>query len=132
MTMTERTGPETVKRPLSITIGSWFFIALGGVTLVAGLLPAASGATPEHPETLLELSLVCAVRLVAVLGGAFMLRGRNWARWLLVAWVAFHLGISSLHSVFALMVHAGLFGIILYLLFRRAASAYFRSRRMTA
>ena len=32
--------------------------------------------------------------LVGLLAGIFMLRGHNWARWLAVAWMAFHVAIS--------------------------------------
>ena len=28
--------------------------------------------------------------LLAILSGVFMLRGQNWARWLALAWIAFH------------------------------------------
>ena len=71
---------------------------------------------------------VCSVRFLAVLGGVFMLYGFNWARWLLVLWMAFHIVISAMHSLRQLLVHSLLFGAILFFLFRPRASAYFRAR----
>lgn len=55
-----------------------------------------------------------------------MLRGWNWARWLLVVWLAYHVVLSALHSVFEVAVHGFLFGVIAYFLFRTPANAFFR------
>jgi hypothetical protein len=30
------------------------------------------------------------VRIQAIVAGIFLLRGRNWARWLAIAWIGFH------------------------------------------
>jgi len=67
------------------------------------------------------------VRIASIVAGVFMLYGRNWARWLLVAWMAFHIVLSALHSALQLLMHAVIFSVILYFLFRRPASAYFRA-----
>ena len=58
-----------------------------------------------------------------------MLRGFNWARWLLVVWIAYHVILSAFHSPFEAAVHGLLFVIVAYFLFRPQASAYFRRRR---
>jgi hypothetical protein len=55
-----------------------------------------------------------------------MLRGRNWARWLCAAWLAAHIVIAGLHTLEQLLIHAVLFVVISFLLFRPRASAYFR------
>ena len=34
--------------------------------------------------------LIEIIRVAAIVGGAFMLRGHNWARWLVLAWIGFH------------------------------------------
>ncbi len=34
-----------------------------------------------------------------------MLRGSNWARWLALAWIAFHVFLSFLHSWQQVLVH---------------------------
>ena len=66
-------------------------------------------------------------RLLQIVAGVFMLFGRNWARWLLVAWIAFHIVVSALHSVVFLLMHVLIFSVILFLVFRRPASAYFNA-----
>lgn len=69
--------------------------------------------------------MVHLVRLASVVAGVFMLRGHNWARWLLVAWMAFHIVLSALHSALQLLIHVAIFSVILFFIFRRPASAYF-------
>ena len=108
------------KRPLSITIISWIFIAAG----VVGLAYHANEFRTRSPFDY-ELLWVCFVRLLAILAGVFMLRGSNWARWLLVLWLGYHVGLSFLHTPFELIVHSLLFVAVLYFLFRAPASAYF-------
>jgi hypothetical protein len=110
-------------RPLSITIISWIFIITGGIGLVYHL----TELNVQHPLEN-DIVWVCSVRFLAVLGGAFMLYGFNWARWLLVFWMAFHIVLSAMHSLQQLLVHSLLFGAILFFLFRPRASAYFRAK----
>ena len=111
------------KRPLSIAIISWTFIVTGGI----GLIYHLTELNVQHPLEN-DTVWVCPVRFLAVLGGAFMLYGFNWARWLLVLWMAFHIVLSALHSLQQLLVHSLLFAAILFFLFRPRASAYFRAR----
>jgi hypothetical protein len=70
---------------------------------------------------------VCFVRLLAILCGVFMLRGSNWARWLLLVWIAYHIILSAFHSLSELVMHTLLLGVVAYFLFRPGASAYFRA-----
>src|SRR3989442_16009799 len=107
------------KRPLSVTLIGWLFIAAGGI----GLAYHAAEFRTRRP---LEFAVVCFVRLLAVVGGAFLLRGRNWARWLLLAWMAYHVLLSVLHTPVELVMHGVLLAVIAYFLFRPKASAYFR------
>ena len=109
------------KRPLSITIISWLFLAAG----VIGLAYHATEFKAQHPFEN-DAVWVCLVRFLAILCGTFMLRGSNWARWLLVVWMGYHIVLSVLHSPLQLVVHSLLFAVILYFLFRPQASAYFR------
>ena len=111
------------QRPRSITVISWVFIAVGVVALTYHLLPQHIAESRDE-----GLLWVCLVRLLAVVSGVFMLRGHNWARWLLVAWLALHVGLSFLHSAIQVIVHGLLSAVIVYFLFRPAASAYFRRK----
>jgi hypothetical protein len=115
------------KRPLSITLISWLFVGVG----VVGLAYHASEFNPQRP---FEHDLLWGgfVRLLAIVGGGFMLRGSNWARWLLVAWLGFHVVLSIRHTPIQLAVHTLLFVVVLFFLFRARASAYFRSAPVRA
>ena len=70
--------------------------------------------------------MVLALSLLAVVGGAFLLRGRDWARWLSMAWIAFHVGVSFFHSMREVAVHALFLVVFAVVLFRPAANHYFR------
>ena len=111
-------------RPRSITIISWVFIAVGCVALLYHL----SELTAQQPFDN-GLLWVCFVRVLAIIAGAVMLRGFNWARWLLVLWMVYHIVLSVFHSPVELTMHIFLFGIFGYFLFRPEASAYFRRRK---
>jgi hypothetical protein len=115
-------------RPLSITIISWVFIIFGAIALISGLLPLMSATTAQRVADFKSHWMVHLSRLAQIVGGLFMLRGHNWARWLMVAWIAFHIVVGALHSVVQLAVHVGIFSVILFFLFRRPASAYFTGR----
>jgi hypothetical protein len=117
------------KRPRSITVISWIFVAFGSIALLTGVLPNVNTTAAQRIAELKGHWYVHVSRMVMVLGGVFMLYGFNWARWLLVVWMAFHLVIGALHSPFQLLMHTLIFAIILYFLFRPPASAYFRGTR---
>src|SRR5438093_11252577 len=119
------------KRPRSIAVISWIFIAFGCIALLAGLLPLVDEAASQRlaefiAQRPVEFGLVWIARILAILSGAFVLYGFNWARWLLVIWMGYHVVLSALHSPLELFVHSLLFATILYFLFRPQASAYFR------
>jgi uncharacterized membrane protein HdeD (DUF308 family) len=107
------------KRPRSITVIGWIFIAVGVVALVYHLLPPYEA----------RLFWVCFVRILAVVSGVFLLFGFNWARWLLVVWIGYHVFLSVFHSLFQTAVHGLLFAVIAFFLFRPSASAYFRGAK---
>ena len=109
------------RRPLSITIIGWLFVGAGTI----GLAYHATEFKTQRPVEY-DLIWVCIVRLLAILSGVFLLRGSNWARWLLLVWLAYHVILSAFHSLFELAMHGLLLGVIAYFLFRPQASAYFR------
>ena len=102
---------------------------VGGIALFGGLLPPGQQMAElrRHP---IEFGLIQTVRLLGLIGGVFVLRGFNWARWLLIFWLAFHVALSAFHSRRELMVHGLLFVVVAHLLFRAPAAAYFRSARV--
>ena len=110
-------------RPISITIVGWLFVAVGAVGLAGQVRRLLDGEEFDH-----DMAYASASELASVLGGAFLLGGRNWARWLLVAWMVFHIVLSALHDVPKLLVHAAIFAPIFYVLFRARASEFLRCR----
>jgi hypothetical protein len=79
----------------------------------------------HHDAVWIELT-----ELVGILCGAFMLRGHNWARWLALAWIAFHVVLSAFHAIPELLVHGLFCAVIAWILFRPEASRYFRGARI--
>ena len=126
-----------IKRPRSITFLSGLFILLGLVALPLSLLPpvntadiqAMSEFKSQHP---LQYSLRYLGPILVSACGLFLLRGFNWARWLLVVWVGLHVVLGFIHSPLSAMVHTSLFALITYFLFRPDASSYFLRRRGTS
>jgi hypothetical protein len=64
--------------------------------------------------------------LLAIVCGVFLLRAQNWARWLAIAWIAFHVAMSF-GVLRQLAVHGVLIVLIVWCLFRPDASRFFRS-----
>jgi uncharacterized membrane protein HdeD (DUF308 family) len=111
-------GPGAMKRPLPVTIAGLLFIVTGLVGLIYHL-----SDRPVEPY----IVLVSLVRITAVVGGVFLLIGHNWARWLLLAWLAFHVTLSAFHSLSQTLAHVVLLIVIAIALLRPPASDYFRS-----
>jgi hypothetical protein len=115
-------------RPLAVTILGWLFVIVCSVGLGYHLLPQHIGELTGPGSFDHGLVWVVAIRLLGVVAGAFTLLGHNWARWLLVAWIGYHVGLSALHSVSEVVVHGLLFLVVLFFLFRQNASAFFRAQ----
>jgi hypothetical protein len=109
------------RRPLSITIVAAIYIAAGTVGLVYHL----SELDRQHPFAN-DVPWVSLVRVLAIVAGIFMLRGANWARWLALAWIAFHVVVSAFHSLPELAMHSVICAVLAYFLFRPTAARYFR------
>lgn len=101
---------------------------IGVLFIATGILGLAYHATELDVRHLFQddAAWVIVVRLLAIVGGAFVLRGSNWARWLLVAWAAYHVALSAFHSRSGLITHIVVLAVVSWVLFRPDASAYFR------
>ena len=115
------------KRPLSVTIIACLLAVAGLVGIVYHLREFK----PQHPFQY-EIIWITLVRLLAIVAGVYMLHGKNWARWLALVWMAFHVIISAFHSTMELAMHALLLAVFAYFLLSRPASEYFRTERNTA
>lgn len=111
------------KRPWPVTLIALLYITIGAIGFLYHF-PAFHGQYGFHQEDFwIELT-----EAVALLCGIFLLQGRNWARWLALAWIAFHVALSALHSLQETIIHAAFCAIIAAILFNRSASKYFRGR----
>jgi len=120
------------KRPLSVTIIGWIFILFCAVAFGSELVRVfrVSFTTDDTKFIVVHLSetgLVLAVRLLGVIGGMFLLRGCNWARWVLVVWMGYHVIYSATSSMREMLVHAVFLVVLVCFLFGPNASAYFRN-----
>ncbi len=112
------------KRPVSVLILACVYLLVG----VAGFVFHFH----ELLATQRDAVLVEVTEVLAIVSGAFLLRRQNWARWLALAWIAFHVVISAFHPVQELVVHSLFCVVIVWILFRPAAARYFRSQREPA
>lgn len=111
------------QRPLSVTIIGIVYILAGAMGLV---YHATEFRTHPFPWGLLGIELV---RVLAIVAGAYMLRGQNWARWLALLWMAFHVAISFLNGWVPVVMHTTIFVLIAFFLLRRTANEYFVSAK---
>lgn len=108
---------NATRRPASVWVLSWLYIAVGTVAFVY-YLPAL--AADQAEGVLIEVT-----EILAILSGIFMFLGRNWARWLALAWMAFHV-VISFPVVRQVVNHSIILGLIAWLLFRQDARRYFQ------
>jgi hypothetical protein len=77
----------------------------------------------EHP---VQYALLFIHPVVLILSGAFVLMGRNWARWLLMAWIVSVATASAWNQNFRVAVFDLVWlAVAVYYLFRPAATAFF-------
>ncbi len=117
----EATGfpPTNKKRPILVIVVSILLIAAGALGIVYHGREFV--AAPN-----LENVLVLIVRALAIVAGIFMLRGSNWARWLAMLWIAFHVALSAFHPIGELAMHIVILSFFAFALFRADAREYFR------
>ncbi len=109
------------KRPVSVTILACIYVTVGTVGFAYHLYPDFGGHGFHRDDLLIEI-----IEVAAIVGGAFMLRGNNWARWLVLAWIGFHVVISFFDSLQKVAAHGLMFVLTAYVLFRPEARAYFQ------
>jgi hypothetical protein len=100
------------------------------VAIIASLLVVvgAVGFVAHARDGGKDLWSILATELVALIAGVFLLRGANWARWLAMVWMAFHVAISF-RAPRQLIVHGAFLVVFAVCLFYPGANAYFTSRR---
>jgi uncharacterized membrane protein HdeD (DUF308 family) len=107
-----------MKRPFQVTMLGWLFVAVGILSTVYHLLKSSLDRWTVP---------IVLVGIVAVVAGVFLLRGARWARWLVLAWLAFHVVVSASISLSDAMPHTVLFLVVGYFLLGPPTSKYFQS-----
>ena len=124
-------------RPTSITVICWIIIVFGVLgalsMLVFSALPEVRAEMAKSPLPVpVQFALSFTGLALTTLCGSFMLGGRNWARWVYVAWNAFGFVISIFIAPNYLAMLPGLifFGIIALFLFQPRANEFFKSQKV--
>lgn len=115
------------KRPIAVILIAVLIMLSGIFGLVGDVMNFKSIAT-DHYETVWA---VC-VHALGIVAGVFMLRGQNWARWLAVAWMAFHVALSWGGPRGELVMHSILLVLFAYGLFRADARPFFAAKSRAA
>lgn len=110
------------KRPLSVTLLALLLMLSGA----AGIAYHLTDMKTWHPFPYGYFAILL-IRVLAILAGIYMLRGQDWARWVAILWITFHLVISFFNAWSQVAVHTVVLAIFCYVLLRPAATAYFRS-----
>ena len=114
------------RRPISVTIVAFLYLAVGVAGLVFHLREILARHAFQNDDAIVEFT-----ELVAIMCGAFLLQGRNWARWLAMAWMVFHVILSAFDRFRGFAIHSLLCVVIAWALFRPEAAEYFRGQAPT-
>jgi len=108
------------KPPVSVLVVISVYLLVGVIGFVYHFRELAAG----HQDAIaIELT-----ELTAVVAAVGLLKRKNWARWLALVWVVFHVVISLFHPLPELLIHTALCIAIAWLLFRPATASWFRER----
>ncbi|MEX6689762.1 hypothetical protein QTN47_19810 [Danxiaibacter flavus] len=108
-------------RPVPVIIVAILFIVTGCIGFVYHAKELF-----DRDHVLSEVIWILVLRILAVLCGVLLLYRINWARWLAVAWMLYHVVIGALNSVDQMIAHIIFLVIIVVLLFLPVSSKYFR------
>jgi|SRR5690348_11239705 hypothetical protein len=115
------TNPNSMKRPYEVSVAGWLFIVVGILNTAYHLW---KGALDRWMVAILFLTGS------AIVAGVFLLRGARSARWLALAWIAFHVGVRALNSLSAALPHAVLLLVVGHVLLGPLTSQYFQQRQV--
>ena len=103
----------------------WPVIVIACLYLLVGVV----GFAVHFPELLArhpDAVAIEATEFIAVVGGICLLLRQNWARWLALGWIIFHVGISLFHPLPELAIHLAFCVLIAWALFRPGTALWFR------
>ena len=111
------------KRPIPVIIVSILFILTGCIGFSYHVKEFF-----EPNAKLCELIWVLLLRILAVVCGLLLFLRINWARWLAIAWLLYHILLSAFHSTSEMITHIVLLIIVSVLLFHPISTSYFKIR----
>ena len=107
-----------MKRPILVIVVACLYLLIG----VLGFIGHFPELLARHPDAIgIEVT-----EFLALVAGAGLLFRKNWARWLALAWVVFHVILSLFHPIRELAIHVVLCILIAWALFRPATALWFR------
>ena len=106
------------KRPWPVIVIACLYL-LGGVV---GFIAHFPELWARHPDAVaIELT-----ELAGAVSGVGLLMRQEWARWLALAWILFHVALSLFHPIGELAIHAAFCAMIVWALFRAETVRWFR------
>ena len=108
------------KRPIAVLVIACLYILIGVGATIGHSLEFKNGFATDIVWAML-------VNLAGLMAGVYMLRAANWARWLAIGWIGFHVVLSAFHNMREMAIHALFCAVIAYFLLRPEATRYFRS-----
>ncbi len=106
-----------MKRPFPVTFLGGLFVVVGLTSLLYHVV-----RSPLDPS-IIPISLL---GILLVVAGIFLMKGRAWARWLALAWLAVHVVVSAFHSFSDSAAHLLLLVAVGYFLLGPPSSSYFK------
>jgi hypothetical protein len=114
--------------PIGVIVISALLILAGFVGLVRDLEKLKSISANHY-----DVVWAAGVHLLAIVAGGFMFRGHNWARWLAVAWMAFHVVLVIHTPLTILLSHIAMLLLFIWFLFLQSgARAWFGPSQTTS
>ncbi len=112
--------------PPTITLLSFLFVAIGVISTAVHVWQFNISRPTFFEETGIYL-----IGTLAVVAGIYMLRGRNWARWLALGWISFHVIVAAFNqsigmAIVGLVIHAVFVALLAWFLFRRESQEWFK------
>lgn len=123
-------------RPLSVSIISWILIVAGLLSLVASLLtmnnPNVKVMMENNPLPMsVQYALMYVGLAILIISGFGMLKGKNWARLLYVAWGVFSIALNVITTpkLTTMMIPGMVFlAIVIFFLFLPKSNAFFSGK----
>ncbi len=108
------------QRPLAVTLIACLYILVG----VGALIGHSHDFATRQPDW----GWILLTEALAIVIGIFLFLGHNWARWLALAWMAFHVVLSAWPHIRIVptAIHAAFFVLIALVLLHPSANRFFR------